>query len=106
VDYQEETLISDLNMVLEDMAETLKQKAWDNFQENIHPAKTLEEAKNIIINEKGIVSFSWCGDESCGKEIEEYVTVDILGVKDDANEGKCINCGKNAQHVALLAKTY
>ncbi len=106
VDYREDALINDLNMILDDIARNLKEKAWENFQENIHPAKTLEDAKNIITNEKGIVSFSWCGDEACGNEIEEYVTVDILGVNEEATEGKCINCGKNAQHVALLAKTY
>lgn len=106
VDYNEETLISDLNQVLEDIKENLRVEAWKDFQNNIHPAETVEEAADIVSNQRGIVSFSWCGNEECGKNMEEQVNVDILGVKEESTEGKCINCGKESQFIALLAKTY
>ncbi len=106
VDYNEETLITDLNNVLEDIKENLRAEAREDFQNNIRPAGTVEEARDIVTNQKGIVSFSWCGDEECGKEIEEYVNVDILGVKEESTEGKCIKCGKESRYFALLAKTY
>ncbi|AXV38997.1 proline--tRNA ligase [Methanobacterium sp. BAmetb5] len=106
VDYNEETLITDLNTVLDDIKENLRAEAREDFQNNIRPAGTVEEARDIVTNQKGIVSFSWCGDEECGKEIEENVNVDILGVKEESTESKCIRCGKESRYLALLAKTY
>jgi len=106
IDYQEETLINDLNNILNEIKENLKNKAWNKFQDNIRPAESLEEAGNILKDKKGIISFQWCGDESCGKAIEEYVKVDILGVGEESLDGKCINCGAPAKNLAFLAKTY
>jgi prolyl-tRNA synthetase len=106
IDYQEETLINDLNNILNEIKENLKNKAWNKFQNNIRPAESLEEAGNILKDKKGIISFQWCGDESCGKAIEEYVKVDILGVGEESQDGKCINCGAPAKNLAFLAKTY
>ena len=106
IDYQEETLINDLNNILNEIKENLKNKAWNKFQDNIRPAESLEEAGNILKDKKGIISFQWCGDESCGKAIEEYVKVDILGVGEESQDGKCINCGAPAKNLAFLAKTY
>ena len=55
----------------------------------------------------GIVTFHWCGDEACGKELEEKVRVDILGVQEDETAScECINCGKSATCKTMIAKTY
>ena len=106
LDYSEETVINDLNNILEEITQNLKIKAWNKFQDNIRPANTLEEARDILTNDKGIISFSWCGNESCGKEIEEFVRVDILGVFEESTDGTCIKCGAPSKTIALLAKTY
>jgi prolyl-tRNA synthetase len=94
LDYHEETLIDDLNEILTDIIQNLKNKAWQEFNKNIRPANSLEEARDILKQNKGIISFGWCGDESCGKEIEEFVQVDILGLHQESTEGKCIHWGK------------
>lgn len=106
LDYQEETIINDLNKTLNEITQTLKTMAWEKFKANIRPATSLQDAQDILMKDKGIVSFDWCGDESCGMEIEEIVKVDILGVSEEVPEGKCINCGSPAKSRALLAKTY
>jgi len=106
LDYHEETLIDDLNEILTDIIQNLKNKAWQEFNKNIRPANSLEEARDILKQNKGIISFGWCGDESCGKEIEEFVQVDILGLHQESTEGKCIHCGEPSKTIALLAKTY
>ncbi|HHT18748.1 MAG: proline--tRNA ligase [Euryarchaeota archaeon] len=105
LDYHEETIINDINQILTDITGNLKNKAWQKFNENIRPAKSLEEAKELIQN-RGIISFNWCGDESCGKEIEEFVQVDILGLQQESQDEKCINCNSPSKTIALLAKTY
>ncbi len=106
VEYREETLITDLDQLLEEINENLKSKAWEKFKENIRYAGSLEEAKDILTENKGIVSFHWCGEESCGNEIEDYVKVDILGSSEESQDGKCIKCGSPGKNLALLAKTY
>ncbi len=106
LDYQEETIIREVKEFLDEISHNLKNKAWQKFKENIRPAKSLDEAKDILAESKGIISFSWCGDEECGKEIEEFVQVDILGFHEESTEGKCIHCGAPSKTIALLAKTY
>ena len=46
LDYHEETIINDINQILTDITGNLKNKAWQKFNENIRPAKSLEEAKD------------------------------------------------------------
>jgi prolyl-tRNA synthetase len=104
-DYQDETIINDINEILTDITQNLKNKAWQKFNENIRPAKSLEQAKELMQN-RGIISFNWCGGETCGKEIEEFVQVDILGLHQESSDEKCINCGAPSKTIALLAKTY
>jgi len=104
-DYHDETIINDINEILTDITQNLKNKAWQKFNENIRPAKSLEQAKKLMQN-RGIISFNWCGGETCGKKIEEFVQVDILGLHQESSDEKCINCGAPSKTIALLAKTY
>jgi prolyl-tRNA synthetase len=106
VKYQEEGVVDLVKDRLHLITTNLKEKAWEMLQENIREVKTLDEAQNTIQDEGGIVSFLWCGDESCGKDIEEKVHVDILGIQEDEDTGDCFNCKKNARYRALLARTY
>ena len=61
-----------------------------------------------IVNEGKVIKFYWCGDEECGKSIEEETDVDILGINEENIETDkvCPHCGKPAKHLALMAKTY
>lgn len=106
VEYQAEELVELVEDRLGNITTHLREKAWEMLRENIREVKTLEEARDTIQENNGIVSFLWCGDEACGKDVEEKVHVDILGIQGDENTGKCVNCGKTARYRALLARTY
>jgi len=96
-----------ITTVVDDINEHMKNKSWDSFEKHAHSVETIEEAIDKISKHKGIISFNWCGEESCGKDLEEKVRVDILGIeKEDENGATCINCGKPACCKTLLAKTY
>ncbi len=101
-----DAFIDDIKTILNKISQNMKDKAWISFNEYIKSAETVEEAKSGIEENKGIVSFNWCGDEPCGKELEERVHVDILGIQEDIKDGECINCGKEAKCKTLIAKTY
>ncbi|BAW31141.1 MAG TPA: proline--tRNA ligase [Methanothermobacter sp.] len=101
-----ENLEEKIEEILEDTTKTLREEAWKKMQENIRTAKNLKEAKKIIEEKKGIISLPWCGDEECGKNMEEKIKVDILGITETKKKSSCINCGKEANYKAFLAKTY
>ena len=99
--------IPEINTLISEISQNMKDKAWESFNKHIRSAETVEEAAETIETHKGIVTFMWCGDEECGKELEEKVKVDILGIQDEnATPGQCINCGKPASCNTLIAKTY
>lgn len=107
VSLDSDNLINDIKGLLDDISQNMKDTAWESFNKHIRSAETIEEAANKIDEHKGIVTFQWCGDEKCGKELEEKVNVDILGIQDEnTTPGQCINCGKPASCNTLIAKTY
>lgn len=106
ISIESDVFIDDIKILLDNISQDMKDNAWKLFNGHIRSAETVEEAKIKIEENKGIVSFNWCGDEPCGKELEEKVHVDILGIQEEDSQGVCINCGKPAKCKTLIAKTY
>ena len=75
--------------------------------------KATENMKNVITTVEGlenmpekILRFGWCGDQECGKKIEERTELKILGspyIK-EAFHGKCVGCGKETDTVVYAAR--
>lgn len=99
-------IVGHANNLMEDISLNMRIKAREKMEIQIREIKTIEEAKESIESEKGIISFAWCGEEACGKEIEEKANVDILGIQEDEISGKCFYCGNEAKFKAFMAKTY
>jgi len=107
IDYNQASFIDDIQRILRDVNHEMSEKSWKVLNENIRSVDSLEEANDIIADKKGIISFNWCGEDSCGTDLEEKMRVDILGLqKECLGENKCINCDNPAKHVTLLARTY
>lgn len=102
----EEDIIDNVNNLMSDISLNMRENAREKFNNHIRQVDNIEDVKESIETEKGIISFAWCGEESCGKEIEEIANVDILGVQEEEISGKCFNCSKDAKFKAFLAKTY
>ena len=90
----------------------MKEDVWKKMRDNIIAINNLEDVNDLIANGK-VVSFSWCGEEECGKVIEEITDIDILGTQSDESKfsqvldgKKCIHCEKEAKYTGLMAKTY
>ncbi|MGZ7158915.1 MAG: proline--tRNA ligase [Methanobacterium sp.] len=107
ISLKSDNFLVEIDKLLNDINQNMKDKAWESLNKNIRSAETVEEARTKMEENKGIVVFKWCGDEDCGKKLEEKVRVDILGIQDEnAASGTCINCGKPASCNTLIAKTY
>lgn len=102
----DDNLVDSVKDLLDKYEENLSKTAWDFQKEHVKFTENLDEVAELI--EAGyVVSFNWCGDDECGKQIEEVTGYDILGIHDDAEPGaKCISSDENAKYIALIAKTY
>ena len=105
IEYDDSSIKSTVKEILDQISTNMKEKAWKSLESNIRYVDSIEDAAQIS-EDGGIVTFNWCGDQDCGKDIEEKVKVDILGVQADGNDATCINCGKPSKHLTLIAKTY
>jgi len=107
IDYNPLTISETTLETLGEISLNMKDQAWETFKKSIRSVNSIEEAADEMDKASGIITFNWCGDENCGKDIEEKVKVAILGVQEPDNENStCINCGKPSKHKTLIAKTY
>ena len=104
--------ITKIEDLFREISQNMKNQVWEKMRESIVAIDNLTDVKTIISNEK-IASFTWCGDENCGKTIEEITELDILGTQaednflnNDSKSNNCIHCEKEGKYTALIAKTY
>lgn len=96
-----ETVVPGVRMLLDDIADNLRAKAWEFQKASVADIDSLED-----IPEK-IVRFGWCGCEECGQSFEEKTEIKILGTPypSQKHKGKCMLCDKPATAVAYAART-
>ena len=105
-----EELPGHLERLMEDIRRSLRERAWKWLSTKVKRAETVEEARRIIEEERGIVELPWCGREECGKKLEELIDAGVLGSPLEPPEwvrGKrCPVCGRPAVTAIRVAKKY
>lgn len=105
----DDLFVENILKLLEDYDKKLNNASWSFLEDHVKFTEDINEISNLI-DAGNVVSFNWCGDDDCGKEIEEKTGYDILGIYeelDDESGAKCINNSQeDAKYVALIAKTY
>ncbi|MCX8205218.1 MAG: proline--tRNA ligase [Candidatus Nezhaarchaeota archaeon] len=101
-------VVHEVEGLLHEVEEGLRERAWREFKERLFYVKSLEEARELVAAKKGIVHVPWCGSESCGLKLEEEVEGRVLGVPLDEGgaEGPCVICSHQPSTLVRLAKTY
>lgn len=90
----------------------LKSRAREYMYSRIWRVKDLDEARERLANNLGIIEIPWCGKCSCGRKLEEYLNLKSLGnpvkgVEEVEVEGEeCPICGDMAKTYMRLSKTY
>jgi prolyl-tRNA synthetase len=111
-DTMERTTISRENVkesvkrILASITDNLKARAWDEFKKKIYEATSLENARKIIKEGRGVVRLGWCGDEACGKIIEDEIDADFLGIVDEKKDGVCLGCGRTSRNMIQVGRSY
>jgi prolyl-tRNA synthetase len=86
----------------------LFERAGDFLRENTFEMSTLPEVVAHFKERGGFVWVPWCGDSECEARIKAEaggVTVRTIDPEENAS-GKCVVCGKPAQHRVALARAY
>ncbi|MET1102038.1 MAG: proline--tRNA ligase [Pyrodictiaceae archaeon] len=92
-----------------EIMDNLSRRAYEWLKARIRRVESLEEAKRILQEERGIVEVPWCGREECGLRMEEITEAGALGTPVDTREkpnAKCPVCGRPAVAWMRLAKKY
>ncbi len=104
------TLAEELDKVFTEIEENLRDRAWKWLRSMVSRAETIEEARRIIEEKRGIVEMPWCGRTECGQMLEEEVDAGVLGsplTPPEWVKGKrCPVCGRPAVTSIRLAKKY
>ncbi len=98
-----------VKLLLRDIEDNLKRRAWLWFKNRIKTVERVEEAQKLV-EEGNIVEVPWCGRMSCGVKLEEEINANIIGTPLESPEWcrkrKCILCGEPAVTCIRLAKKY
>ncbi len=69
---------------------------------------TLEEMKALSERENGFIKAHWCGNRECEDKVKEEtgITSRCIPFDGDNTDGKCLVCGKDAEHLLYWGKQY
>jgi prolyl-tRNA synthetase len=95
-------VVEGVRTMLEQIARDMRSKARQFMDSSII---TVEDLDFREVPEKWL-RFGWCGEQECGKKVEERTELKILGSPYSKEEfqGKCLGCGKETDKVVYAAR--
>ena len=101
-------VVTQINTAFKEIHDSLYQAADQVLNSHIKLCVDLDEVRDYI--QTGIARIGWCGERTCGLEMEEIVGAGILGIPEDPALGRgnesCPICEKPSDRVVLMARTY
>ena len=94
--------------VLEDIQQSLYNKALAHREECTFDAHGYEEFRDIAENKPGFIRGMWCGDEACEDKIkaETGATARCMPFEQEHIDDKCVCCGRPAKTMVYWGKAY
>lgn len=91
---------------IQSMLDEIQLEMWDSASEELENG--VRDITDLKDAKTGINRVGWCGEDSCGHEMEDVTDMNVLGTlyEGEEFEGACIVCGKPTETVAYLARTY
>ncbi|MDO4719819.1 MAG: proline--tRNA ligase [Peptostreptococcaceae bacterium] len=106
--YPIENLAQTVSSLLENIHQTMFEKAKTRREEKTFTFKDYEEFKEKLAQVQGFGKGMWCGEESCEAKVKEDTAATIRCIPfEQENLGDvCQFCGKPAKHMVYIAKAY
>ena len=94
--------------VLEDIQQSLYNKALAHREECTFDAHGYDEFRDIAENKPGFIRGMWCGDEACEDKIkaETGATARCMPFEQEHIDDKCVCCGRPAKTMVYWGKAY
>ncbi|MHA1238050.1 MAG: proline--tRNA ligase [Candidatus Odinarchaeia archaeon] len=103
----EDELVTVVEKTFAEISQNLKRRAQEYLKTKIHQYKTLSEYYKQHKGKKGIFGLPWCGDETCGQQLEQDTDTPALGyTEEEVKELKCAICGKSNVKWIYFGRTY
>ena len=98
-----------IEKLLEDISNSMFQKALERRENMTYTAGDLDEMKEIADTKPGFIKALWCMDRDCEDKLKEVAGVTSrcmpLNMQDGV-DGKCVCCGKPAKKLVYWGKAY
>ena len=94
---------------LDEAREGMFNKALENREKKTYSCENIDEIIAALEkNGDGFVKALWCGEEACEDEVKEKTGVGsrCIPLMQERIAGKCVCCGKPAQHMVYWGKAY
>jgi len=101
-------LADTIQVLLNDIQQSIYNKAWKFREDNIQKADTWDEFVKLLDDKGGFVSAHWDGTAETEDKIKELskATIRCIPLNNTAEEGKCILTGKASKERVLFARAY
>ncbi|HHT49952.1 MAG TPA: proline--tRNA ligase [Eubacteriaceae bacterium] len=104
-----ENLEENIKKLLDDIQQSLFDKALKAREEKTFIAKDMEEFSNTINATPGFIKAMWCGERECEDKIKEDTGATLRCIpfeQEDIGSTKCVCCSKEAKDMAYFARAY
>jgi prolyl-tRNA synthetase len=102
----QEDLVNSVGDILQLIQQSMLQKATTFRDSHIHDPKDYSEMKDIL--QDGWAYTWWCGDPACEAQVKEdtKATTRCIPLDQPGGSGKCVVCGKKADHKVYFSRAY
>ena len=103
----QDSVVSNVKQLLDDIQDNLLQQATDFRDENIHDANTYDEFQQIIA-EGDWARCWWAGSSDDENQVKDETgaTLRCFPLEQPGGNGQCVFTGSEASHIALFGKAY
>ena len=94
--------------MLEDIQNSMLEKAKAHLQSHIYEARSKEEFVKTFEEKSGFVKAMWCGDRECEEKIKEDMGVSsrCMPFEQECLSDNCAYCGKPAKKMVYWGRAY
>ena len=99
---------SKVEEVLEQIQKDMYNVCLERMKEKTSIANNMEEFKNNLEKNQGLIKSMWCGSSECEEKIHEETGAKsrCLPFKQENLGNKCVYCGKEASKMVIWGRQY
>ncbi len=100
-------LLDSLTDLLQKYTDNINKCALVEFNSKTKQFDDIKKLQDYYSQNRGLVALPWCGDDPCGKKVEDDVGIPTLGYENiNSDKDKKCACGKPAKYWMYFGRTY